>query len=426
MEVRNLAERSGCPDLVIAVDSFIGDNFSKITASFEFLEYPLENVETLISLDNLREFLGDVSEKDIFKAVIEWIQHDLKSRLSKLETLLGKICVSRLSADFIEDTVKPFLIANGRYLSCLNNLENTEKNAEPDETVLIAVALVGRYYQLLISMDERWIPVSKIPDLYFDVFDIFGIENYVALYDNFKTSKAALYNFKTGKSNESKICIPKHNKLVALEGRVYAVGLSGDDLSAKVLEDGGWKIGANMSMERVGASVVAHVGRIYSFGGYQGDETRQTAEVYDPVKDEWESIPPMSTARYYAGAASLSGKIYVVGGYGADNEDLSSGECYDPETKTWTRIPNMIDAGGHIYAVAKDGALFVDKNDVSMLIERYSPKDNSWENVEVTNTTGEEGFAIFALSTISKKYLPKNLENSAATPAQCLNDYNNK
>ena len=394
--------------MVTAVDSFIEDNFFKITASSEFLNYPLENVETLISHDNLRELFGDVSEKDIFKAVIEWIQQDPKSRLSELETLLSKICVSRLSADFIEDTVKPFLNANGRYLSCLSNLENTEENAESDETALIALALDGGYFQLLIFMDEKWITLSEIPEEEFDTsaMNLFSMENYVALYYKYKTSTATLYNFKTGKYNQSKIIIPKYNKLVALEGRVYAVGLNGDDLSAKVFEDGGWKTGASLSIERRGASVVANKGRIYVLGGYQ---CGVGAEVYDPVKDEWESIPPMSTARFYAGAASLSGKIYVVGGYGADYNSLASCECYDPETNTWTRIPNMIEARSFINAVAKDGALFVNKdndNDNGMSI--YSPKSNSWEDVEVTNS--EEGF-ILALSTLSKKYLPMTLEN---------------
>ena len=45
---------NGCCNLVTAVDSFIGDNFSKITASPNFLEYSLENVKTL-KIDNLRE-----------------------------------------------------------------------------------------------------------------------------------------------------------------------------------------------------------------------------------------------------------------------------------------------------------------------------------------------------------------------------------
>ena len=61
------------------------------------------------------------------------------------------------------------------------------------------------------------------------------------------------------------------------------------------------------------------------------------------------------------------------------------------------------------------------KSKGSML--RYSPISNSWENVEVCINL-EEGFAILALSTLSKKYLPKTLINmnnsaiaSSPTPA---------
>ena len=130
----------------------------------------------------------------------------------------------------------------------------------------------------------------------------------------------------------------------------------------------------------------------------------QTAEVYDPVKDEWESIPPMSTARYAAGAASLGGRIYVVGGIG----NLACGECYDPKTKIWTRIPNMIDIKGCVKAVASDGALIVSDCD-SNVMEIYNPKIKTWRSIKVNNAT--EDFEIWDLCTLSKKYLPVNLVN---------------
>ena len=68
---------NGCCNLVTAVDSFIGDNFSKISASPNFLEYSLENVKTL-KIDNLRELWRCPGpEEEIFKAVINRIKHDL-------------------------------------------------------------------------------------------------------------------------------------------------------------------------------------------------------------------------------------------------------------------------------------------------------------------------------------------------------------
>ena len=111
--------------------------------------------------------------------------------------------------------------------------------------------------------------------------------------------------------------------------------------------------------------MVAHDGKIYAFGGLQGTEAAptRTAEVYDPVKDEWESIPPMFTANHSAGAASLGGKIFVVGGVGTGEgygyRMLYSGECYDPTMKIWTRIPDKTDFSGGCEALAIDGAIFV-------------------------------------------------------------------
>ena len=67
----------------------------------------------MISLQNLRElFEDDVTEKEICKSVIDWIEHDNESRSSNLETSLSNIQVSRLPKDIIEETVEPFLKAN--------------------------------------------------------------------------------------------------------------------------------------------------------------------------------------------------------------------------------------------------------------------------------------------------------------------------
>ena len=163
--------------------------------------------------------------------------------------------------------------------------------------------------------------------------------------------------------------------------------------------------------------MVAHDCKIYVFGGGYAieseegwsDEVCQTAEVYDPVKDEWESIPPMSTARIGAGAASLGGKIFVVGGCGNDFGALASGECYDPKTKIWTRIPNTIDAEGEMKAVAIDGILFVAECNGSV-IEKYSPKSNSWKKIS-DDQLADVIRKNRALCTLNMKYLPKFLMN---------------
>jgi N-acetylneuraminic acid mutarotase len=68
--------------------------------------------------------------------------------------------------------------------------------------------------------------------------------------------------------------------------------------------------------------------------------------------------PPLS--RSYHSAAVVNGKIYVMGGAGADNKPVGSVQVYDPATGTWAARANMPTpralfgagvVGGTIYAV---------------------------------------------------------------------------
>jgi len=54
--------------------------------------------------------------------------------------------------------------------------------------------------------------------------------------------------------------------------------------------------------------------RIYVFGGESPDGTFDTVEAYDPWTDQWQTLPPMPTARHGLGAAVVDGTIYVIGG----------------------------------------------------------------------------------------------------------------
>ena len=58
---------------------------------------------------------------------------------------MGSIRVSRLSSDFLEDTVNPFLKASDRSLSCLSDLDDTDKNPKSEGTVIIALGIHHRF-----------------------------------------------------------------------------------------------------------------------------------------------------------------------------------------------------------------------------------------------------------------------------------------
>ena len=74
-----------------------------------------------------------------------------------------------LPADFIEDTVKPFLKANDKSFSWLSYLDETDKNGESDTdgTVIIALGEEKNFGVLLQVFDfknEKWIPLMKKPE----------------------------------------------------------------------------------------------------------------------------------------------------------------------------------------------------------------------------------------------------------------------
>ena len=61
--------------------------------------------------------------------------------------------------------------------------------------------------------------------------------------------------------------------------------------------------------------VAALGGYLYAIGGCDHGKRYDTVERYDPTKDEWVDVSPMSTPRSGCGVGVLDGYIYVVGGY---------------------------------------------------------------------------------------------------------------
>ena len=94
-------------------------------------------------------------------------------------------------------------------------------------------------------------------------------------------------------------------------------------------------------------------GKIYFVGGYAGNR-ENLLERYDPTSDSWETLAPMNEARE-ATTAILNGKIYAIGGRGSSGNPLSSVEIYDPVINSWSNgvsLPSSVEFGAGV-AVGK-------------------------------------------------------------------------
>lgn len=156
-----------------------------------------------------------------------------------------------------------------------------------------------------------------------------------------------------------------------------------------------WQALAELPAGRHHLMAAAFQGRLYLFGGAEGDLWAPTEDVwvYDPAADEWQTLEPMPEARMAGAAVTLGDRIYVVGGSG-DGEALLA---FDPARGTWQTLPGPRQPREHVAAVAFDGELWALGGRWSgagelKTVEIYDPAAGTWRDGP-SLSTARAGFA---------------------------------
>ena len=143
------------------------------------------------------------------------------------------------------------------------------------------------------------------------------------------------------------------DKLYVASGAPQTFGVSGPVEPYKALQiydfkTGKWSYGAPILNPRhhVGAATLG--GKLYVVGGRgEEDHSLPTFESYDPATDKWEELPDAPLGVASPGLVAADGKLVVVGGEDQNNwEDgdgwvTPSAWAYDPQTREWSRLPDM-------------------------------------------------------------------------------------
>jgi DNA-binding CsgD family transcriptional regulator/N-acetylneuraminic acid mutarotase len=91
-----------------------------------------------------------------------------------------------------------------------------------------------------------------------------------------------------------------------------------------------WETRARLPEPLCAYALATFEGKLYLFGGWNGERYVDAVYVYNPDEDAWRAQTPMPTARGYAGAAVVGNKIFVIGGYDG-RAALAVNEVYFPE-----------------------------------------------------------------------------------------------
>ena len=164
-------------------------------------------------------------------------------------------------------------------------------------------------------------------------------------------------------------------------------------------------------------------GKFYAFGGFVPPQSGPQAWVpinnaweYDPANDSWKALAPMPSKRGSAVAATVNGKIYVIGGaaphpgssetalYPArPHRSVDTVEEYDPKTNTWFQRSSMPTARNHaavgvvndkIYVIGgRLGSAFIFTASNTNIVEEYDPATNQWGLVRARMPTERSGGA---------------------------------
>ena len=139
-----------------------------------------------------------------------------------------------------------------------------------------------------------------------------------------------------------------------------------------------------------GASAAALAGRVYVFGGFDGQTAVRRASLYEPSRNEWSSLPEMPRAAWHACAAEVGGKLYVMGGReSAEGPPVATVQVFDPAAG-WSAVPALPAPVVNAACAGVDGRVYVfggwtpggmGANTISDGAWAYDPSSGQWTSL---------------------------------------------
>lgn len=103
-----------------------------------------------------------------------------------------------------------------------------------------------------------------------------------------------------------------------------------------------WESVSDMQVRRSDASAVSFEGKIYVFGGFDGQTVHSTVEIFDPTTNTWTiSSIPMTVPRSGLEAIVVKDRIFVLGGRDNSANRFRSVEVWHPTKPWWVMLMEL-------------------------------------------------------------------------------------
>ncbi|WKX93984.1 hypothetical protein Q1695_011332 [Nippostrongylus brasiliensis] len=319
METAAFAKTHNCTELDDAAVLFARRHFGELVKSEELMSMDESNFLGFISDDRLNP------KDEVFKAVINWVKHDL-SRQPSLPNILPGVRLPLMSREFL-----------------LNRVCNEPMIRESPACMV----MLGTVFHDMLSekktsgVPENWYrrphtPTSKMIMVAGGEPERSSFLADVNIYDSYSqqwTSAAPLLHARSGFG------------MATVRDSIYAVGgrgTSGILPSVEIYDSqrNSWRAGPKMQYCRHGLGVATLNRTIFAVGGFNKFLISGDAEMLDPRQGKWISLPKMKNGRMHFGLAAVNGLLYAAGGR-YENQFLNSVEVYDPRACRWTTAQPM-------------------------------------------------------------------------------------
>jgi N-acetylneuraminic acid mutarotase len=268
-------------------------------------------------------------------------------------------------------------------------------------TALVVAGCLGKTTDSSAPLDilspGQWVPLAPMPtarqevavaELNGRVFVIGGFGP-----DNEAVATVEVYDPASDRwETRTPLPAPTHHAAAAvIEGRLFVIGgYSGGRVSWTPLRTvyeydearSSWATRAPLRQARGGLAVVALGGRLHAVGG-SGDSASAAHEIYERTPDRWTDGPPMPTARDHLAAVAFGGKLWAIGGRTSFvGTQFAAVEIYDPAANSWTAGTPLPTARGGLAAAALGDRVYVFGGEAPLRIfsanEMWEVSGNRW------------------------------------------------